>query len=422
MERFPRMKKSTPPVTRAFEADCYVSLGAEIERHIIQGKRTLLITSSGPGEGKSTIAAGLAGVLARLRGIKAVLVDTDQYRPSQHRLFNVTNSRGLGELLADVYQSDPTRVDANRLGFGDWIELLQVQGRSGKLVVAENGQAYVVSLMQGAIVSIVEQKSSEDRLLGDDLASRGLLTASQRDIALRLCDESREPLGDIVLRLGYVEPEALHAAQRAQVAERLQRILAMRRPRCEFSGKEADDLASRMRRQWPNPDAWGIDAHLGQQMRDFMKRPYLTRQIESYLKETEVGSLKILTSGVAPSDLMTSSGSLPLSRLLENLSRMFDVVIVDSPPVAVTSPAEAIAQMVDGVLLVVKAGGYDVQVIRRAKERLESRGVHLLGTVLNQVDFQHADNSLHYYYSYTHPAAAGDARPPVPLPGRASSS
>ena len=413
------MKMNQPRVTRAFEADCYVSLGAEVERHVARGKRTLLITSSGPGEGKSTIAAGLAGVLARLRGIRVVLVDTDQYKPSQHRLFNLDNTRGLGELLNEVYQADPCRADASRLGFDDWIELLQVQGRSGRLVVAENDQAYVVSMRNGAIVSIVEQKGSEDRLFAHALVGRGLLTPAQSDAALRLCEENRDPLGEVVQRLGYVEPEALLAARRALVTEQLQRILAMRRPRCVFSDQGADAPGSQLRRQRPDPDDWGIDAHLGQQMREFAKRPYLTRQIEGYLQETKVGSLKVLTSGTAQSDLMTSSGAVPLGRLLENLSRMFDVVIVDSPPVAVTSPAEAIAQMVNGVLLVVKAGGFETQVIRRAKERLESRGVELLGLVLNQVDFQHADNQLHYYYSYTHPAFA-DARPPVPGPGRSS--
>ena len=217
-----------------------------------------------------------------------------------------------------------------------------------------------------------------------------------------------------------MEPEALLATRRAQVTERLQRILAMSRPRCEFAD-ESNDAGSAVRRESVSADAWGIDAHLGQQMRDFTKRPYLTRQIEGYLKTTTAGNVKLLTSGVTPADFLTSSGLVPLKRLLENLSRMFDVVIVDSPPVAVTSPAEGIAQMVDGVLLVVKAGGFDVQVIRRTKERLESRGVPLLGTVLNQVDFAHADDSLHYYYSYTHPAMVGDARPSAPLPDRASS-
>ena len=414
------MKINPTRVTPAFEADCYVSLGAEVERLVAEGKRTLLITSSGPGEGKSTIAAGLARVLARLRGVRVVLVDTDQYRPSQHRLFNLSNARGLSELLNEVYQADPARVDANRLGFDDWIELLQVQARSGRLLVAEKDQSYVVSLLKGAIVSIVEQQSSEDHLLADALMGLGLLTPAQRDSALRLGQEDREPLADIVQRLGYVDPEALLAVRRTQVTERLQRILAMRRPRCEFTDQGTDPSTPAMGRQWPSAGDVGIDAHLTQQIKGFAKRPYLTFQIKNYLKDTDIASLKVLTSGATQSDLMTSSGSVPMKRLLEDLSTMFDVVIVDSPPVAVTSPAEAIAQMVDGVLLVVKAGGYEVPVVRRAKERLEGRGVPLLGVVLNQVDFQHADNSLHYYFSYTHPAAAGDARPPAPVPGRTS--
>lgn len=415
------MKRKQPSVSRAFEADCYVSLGAEVERHVAQGRRTLLVTSSGPGEGKSTIAAGLAGVLARARGIRVVLVDTDQYRPSQHRLFNVENAHGLSELLSDVYHSEPSHVDGGRLGFDDWIELLEVQGRSGRLLVAEQEEAYVVSMLKGAIIGIVELNGSEDRPLADALVASGLLTPTQRDSVLRVSGEGREPLADAVLRLGYVEPEALLATRRALVTERLQRILAMRRPRCEFSEKGPDDLASEMRRQWPMPDDWNVHAHLGQQLRAVSRRPYLTRQIESYLKATEIGSLKILTSGAASSDLMTRSGSAPLRRVLDTLSRMFDVVIVDSPPIAVTSPAETIAEMVDGVLLVVKAGGYEVQVIRRAKERLENRRARLLGIVLNQVDFEHADDTLHYYYSYTHPSAAGDVRPPVPMPDRVNS-
>ena len=413
------MKRKQPKLTRAFEADCYASLGAEVERHIAQGRRSLLVTSSGPGEGKSTIAAGLAGVLSRAPGRRVILVDTDQYRPSQHRLFELENSYGLGELLGEVYQADPSHAEGGRLGFDDWIELLQVQARSGRLLVAEQDQTYVVTLLKGAIVGIIELDRSEDQLLADGLVDLGLLAPSQRDSVLHMCRESREPLGDVVVRLGYVGPEALLATRRAQASERLQRILALRRPRCEFSEMGSDDLASQMHRQWPMADDLSLDAHLGQQLRAFSRRPYLSRQIERYLKATDIENLKVLTSGATPSDLLSRYGSAPLKRVLDILLRMADVVILDSPPIAVTSPAETIAEMVDGVVMVVKAGGYDVQVIRRAKERLESRGVRLLGVVLNQVDFDQADDQLHYYYSYTHPSAAGDKRPPAPLPGRA---
>ncbi len=405
------MKANHPQITLAFESDCYLALGAELERQIAQGKRTLLITSSGPGEGKSTIAAGLARVLSRLRGNRVVLVDTDQYRPSQHDLFGVDNARGLGELLDEVYRTEPGKKDRDGLEFGDWIELLQVQGRSGRLTVSENEHAYVVALEKGTIVGVVEAKGSEDRLLADALESRGLLTPRQREVAARVSEGNHEPFGDVVLRLGYIERGPLLAVRRMQASEHLHSILAMRHPGCEFAERSATAAAPGQPAPTRSYDG-GIDAHLAPQLREFTRRPYLARRIEGFLKGTDVPNLKVLTSGGPPSDLMTPSGSAPLKRLLDNLSRMFDVVIVDSPPVAVTSPAEAIAEMVDGVLLVVKANGYEVQVVRRAKERLESRGVRLIGVVLNQVDFQYADDKLHYYYSYTHPAAAaGDPRP-----------
>ena len=409
------MKKNHPQITLAFESDCYLALGAELERQIAQGKRALLITSSGPGEGKSTIAAGLARVLSRLRGNRVVLVDTDQYRPSQHDLFGLDNARGLGELLEEVYRAEPAKGDRGGLEFGDWIELLQVQGRSGRLTVSENEHAYVVSFEKGVIVGIVESKGSEDQLLAETLESRGLLTAKQREVATRVSDGNHESLSDVLLRLGYLERGPLLTVRRMQASERLHSILAMRHPRCEFVERTA--TAGAPTRAFDG----GIDTHLAPQLREFTRRPYLTRRIESFLKGTDVPSLKVLTSGGPPSDLMTPSGSAPLKRLLDNLSRMFDVVIVDSPPVAVTSPAEAIAEMVDGVLLVVKANGYEVQVIRRAKERLESRGVRLLGVVLNQVDFQYADDKLHYYYSYTHPVATGEAASLASAPGGSSS-
>ena len=56
------------------------------------------VTSPNPGEGKSTIAANLAVALAQA-GFVTVLVDADLRRPSQHRVFEITNDRGLSTLL-----------------------------------------------------------------------------------------------------------------------------------------------------------------------------------------------------------------------------------------------------------------------------------------------------------------------------------
>ncbi|MEZ7172912.1 CpsD/CapB family tyrosine-protein kinase [Sporosarcina sp. OR05] len=60
---------------------------------------TLLITSSAPGEGKSTVSANTAIVFAQ-NGKKVLLVDTDMRKPSVHYTFALQNTMGLTDVLA----------------------------------------------------------------------------------------------------------------------------------------------------------------------------------------------------------------------------------------------------------------------------------------------------------------------------------
>lgn len=62
--------------------------------------RTLVITSSGPGEGKSTTAANLAVVFAN-SGKKVLLVDADLRKPTVAKTFSLSNSNGLSSILGN---------------------------------------------------------------------------------------------------------------------------------------------------------------------------------------------------------------------------------------------------------------------------------------------------------------------------------
>jgi capsular exopolysaccharide synthesis family protein len=61
--------------------------------------KTILVTSSGPSEGKSTTVANLAITMAQM-GTKTILIDSDLRRPVLHSIFNLQRAPGLTNYLA----------------------------------------------------------------------------------------------------------------------------------------------------------------------------------------------------------------------------------------------------------------------------------------------------------------------------------
>ena len=93
------------PVSEAYRA-LRTNIMFTAETTEIGNKRPLLITSSGPEEGKSVTAANLAITMANA-GMQVLLVDADLRRPKQHLLFDLENDVGLTTLLF----SDPASAE-----------------------------------------------------------------------------------------------------------------------------------------------------------------------------------------------------------------------------------------------------------------------------------------------------------------------
>ncbi len=94
--------------------------------------RLLMVTSAAPGEGKTTVAAGLAMSLARM-GRPTVLVDFDLRCPLLHEMFGLDLTPGIADVLAERIEptdaARPTSLDNlsvvpagqwNQGGFADW--------------------------------------------------------------------------------------------------------------------------------------------------------------------------------------------------------------------------------------------------------------------------------------------------------------
>ena len=62
--------------------------------------KSVMVTSAGPAEGKSTTMANL-GVAMAQAGVKTLVVDCDMRRPRQHKIFELPNTKGFTNLLAD---------------------------------------------------------------------------------------------------------------------------------------------------------------------------------------------------------------------------------------------------------------------------------------------------------------------------------
>lgn len=91
--------------------------------------------------------------------------------------------------------------------------------------------------------------------------------------------------------------------------------------------------------------------------------------------------------------------------LLDKLTEMADYVIVDAAPVGVVIDAAEIAKFCDGILLVVSYNQVHRQELVDTKNQLEQTGCPILGTILNQVDYDNYTGKKYYYKSnsyYSH--------------------
>ena len=87
-------------------SEAYRTLRTNIQFSSFDKKiRTLLLTSSGPGEGKTTTSSNLAMVMAQ-GGNKTLLIDCDQRKPQVHKVFGFSNENGLSNILVSENEID----------------------------------------------------------------------------------------------------------------------------------------------------------------------------------------------------------------------------------------------------------------------------------------------------------------------------
>jgi polysaccharide biosynthesis transport protein len=118
------------------------------------------------------------------------------------------------------------------------------------------------------------------------------------------------------------------------------------------------------------------------------------------IQETEVPNLWFLASGPIPPNPAELLHTEQFRQLLNDLSKRFDHVLLDSPPLAAVTDAAIISTQVDGTLLVIHTQRTTRDALRSAMRQLSDVQGHLIGGVLNEVDLsaQRYGYGAYYYY------------------------
>lgn len=110
-------------------------------------------------------------------------------------------------------------------------------------------------------------------------------------------------------------------------------------------------------------------------------------------------NLSVLTAGVMPPNPLSILDSEAMTAFLETVSKDYDYIVFDTPPLAGTADAAVLGKMADGVLITVRPGVADAASVAAAKSLLDRSEPNILGLVANGVNVRYEPDSYFYYTS-----------------------
>ena len=146
--------------------------------------------------------------------------------------------------------------------------------------------------------------------------------------------------------------------------------------------------------------AFGLDNTTG--LRNILRGEVDLQSVrtESLVQRSSLKNISIIPAGKGSEDVVELLHSAYFGALLCRLSRDFDVVLIDTPPITHMADARILARHADGAILVFRAGVTTRDEAADARDRFDRDGVRLVGTLLN--DFKpERDGRNGYYSSYT---------------------
>ncbi|EOV9526560.1 CpsD/CapB family tyrosine-protein kinase [Bacillus cytotoxicus] len=113
------------------------------------------------------------------------------------------------------------------------------------------------------------------------------------------------------------------------------------------------------------------------------------------IQKTEVENVYLMPSGPTPPNPAELLGYHTMDEVLQEGYEMFDIILIDTPPVLAVTDAQILANKCDGIVLVVRSGMTAKEKVVKAKQILDKVSGKLLGVILND---KKQDQEQYGYY------------------------
>ncbi len=129
---------------------------------------------------------------------------------------------------------------------------------------------------------------------------------------------------------------------------------------------------------------------------------YLSGKIpfEAVVKHSDEFGIDFIVTGEKTSSVVNVLEAQKLVDLINRLREVYDYILLDAPPVIAVSDALYISKLADGVIFVVAQNVAKKNLVREAIQTLKHSNIHIIGTVLTQVNLKGGEYGYGYDYSY----------------------
>lgn len=349
--------------------------------------RSFMITSTLPGEGKTLISIRLATQFSSSNG-KVLLINADTRRPALERYLEITPSGGLSDIFYKFFAQPLEKGNVADYGLADLCSLISLRGSSGQLVLktAQN-MSYTLEFQKGILCAIVTPDNDLNSHLLKSLTGLKHIAAPELENLLKRSLAMNVPFAKLVMDFNLCPTYDLKNIYEFELLSLFRQVNAI--TLTEFEFKENDNQNYKSIAKLLNYESIFNNEKL--------ESPnFIATTINSNVVFTDKG-FYLMPSGVFKMKISEIFAPGRLNKMLKILTKLFDYIIFDTPPLTVGAEATVIGSVVDASLLIIKSDHANRHKIQRAINQLKLAKVNLIGSILNSSDMSSRSSYYNYY-------------------------